>query len=73
MFNPYANTPRLNRRIVYRGTCLTAGIRLARASRLNVRAVPTIMRIDELVEVAQEIYRRVFSKVPQERWPQGFA
>ena len=64
MFDPNANMPRINRGMVYLGACLIAGIRLAR-KQVNVRVIPTSHAIDESVELAQEIYCRVFRKVPQ--------
>jgi len=65
MFDPFASMPRVNRNMVYLGACLIAGIRLAREKQVNVRVVPTSAAIDESVELAQEIYCRVFRKVPQ--------
>lgn len=53
MFDPKANAPRINRRMVYLGACMIAGIRLARASQVNVRVVPTIKAIEQSVELAQ--------------------
>lgn len=65
MFDPYANLPRLNRGMVYLGACLIAGIRLARERQVNVRVIPTSNAVDESIELAHEIYNRVFRKVPQ--------
>ncbi len=64
MFDLDANLPRLNRNMVYLGACLIAGIRLAREKQVHVRVVPTSAAIDESVELAHEIYNRVFRKVP---------
>jgi hypothetical protein len=64
MFDPDAHMPRINRGMVYLGACLIAGIRLARERQVNVRVVPTSNAIDESVELAHEIYNRVFRKVP---------
>lgn len=64
MFNPDAHLPRLNRGMVYLGACLIAGIRLARERQVNVRVLPTSNAIDESVDLAHEIYNRVFRKVP---------
>ncbi len=64
MFNPDAHVPRVNRAMVYLGACLIAGIRLARERQVSVRVVPTIAVIDESVELAHEIFHRVFRKVP---------
>jgi hypothetical protein len=65
MFDPYAHLPRINRGMIYLGACLIAGIRLARERQVNVRVIPTSRAIDESVELAHEIYNRVFSKVPE--------
>jgi MinD-like ATPase involved in chromosome partitioning or flagellar assembly len=51
--------------MVYLGACLIAGIRLARERQVNVRVVPTGKAIEESVELAHEIYNRVFRKVPE--------
>jgi len=64
MFDPNAQMPRINRGMVYLGACLIAGIRLARESQVNVRVVPTSRAIEESVDLAHEIYNRVFRKVP---------
>jgi hypothetical protein len=64
MFDPTANVPRPNRSLIYFGACLIAGIRLAREKQANVRAIPTGAAIDESVELAHEIFCRVFRKVP---------
>jgi len=42
---------------------MIAGIRLAREKQVNVRVVPTGHAIAESVEVAHEIFNRVFRKV----------
>jgi hypothetical protein len=65
MFDPNAHIPRINRGMIYLGACLIAGIRLARQTQVNVRVVPTSNAIDEAVELAHEIYNRVFRKVPE--------
>ena len=65
MFDPAAHMPRLNRGMVYLGACLIAGIRLAREKQVNVRVVPTSHAIEESVDLAHEIYNRVFRKVPE--------
>ncbi|MGI4814752.1 MAG: hypothetical protein ACRYGG_15675 [Janthinobacterium lividum] len=49
---------------MYIGACLIAGMRLARASQVNVRVYPTIIAIDESVELAHAIFNRVFRRVP---------
>ena len=44
---------------------MIAGMRLAREKQVNVRVVPTITAIEESVELAHEIFNRVFRKVPE--------
>lgn len=65
MFDPDAHLPRINRGMIYLGACLIAGIRLARERQVNVRVVPTRQAIEESVDLAHEVYNRVFRKVPQ--------
>lgn len=65
MFDPDAHMPRINRGMVYLGACLIARIRLARERQVNVQVVPTSNAIDESVELADEIFNRVFRKVPE--------
>jgi hypothetical protein len=64
MFDPEANMPRINRGMVHLGACLIVGIRLARERQVNVRVIPKRHAIDESVELAHEIYNRVFRRVP---------
>ncbi len=47
------------------GACLIACIRLARERQVNVRVVPTGKAIEESVDLAYEIFSRVFRKVPE--------
>ena len=56
---------RFNLGMVYLGVCLVAGIRLARERQVNVRVVPTRNAIEESVELAHEIFNRVFRRVPE--------
>ena len=65
MFDPDAHMPRINRGMVYLGACLIAGIRLARERQVNVPVVPTGNTIEESVDLAYEIFNRVFRKVPE--------
>jgi hypothetical protein len=65
MFDPDAAMPRINRGMVYLGACLIAGIRLAREKQVNVRVIPTSQAINESVDLAHEIFNRVFRKVPE--------
>ncbi len=64
MFNPDAHLPRPNRSLVYLGACIIAGMRLARERQVNVRVIPTSNAIEESVDLAHEIFNRVFRKVP---------
>jgi hypothetical protein len=64
VFDPDAGMPRLNRSLVYLGACLIAGIRFARERQVNLRVVPTSNAIDESIDLAHEIFNRVFRKVP---------
>ena len=65
MFDPDAHMPRINRGMIYLGACLIAGIRLARERQVNIRVVPTRQAIEESVDLAHEIFDRVFRKVPE--------
>jgi hypothetical protein len=65
MFDPDAHLPRINRGMIYLGACLIAGIRLARERQINVRVIPTSHAIDESVDLAHEIFNRVFRKAPE--------
>jgi hypothetical protein len=51
--------------MVYLGACLIAGIRLARERQVNVRVSPTGNAIEESVDLAYEIFNRVFRRVPE--------
>ena len=66
MFDPDAHLPRINRGMIYLGACLIAGIRLARERQVNIRVVPTKQAIEESVDLAHEIFNRVFRKVPEQ-------
>ena len=66
MFDPDAHLPRINRGMVYLGACLIAGIRLARERQVNTRVMPTRQAIEESVDLAHEIFNRVFRKVPEQ-------
>jgi len=65
MFDPDAHLPRINRGMIYLGACLIAGIRLARERQVNVRVIPTSHAIEESVDLAHEIFNRVFRKTPE--------
>jgi len=66
VFDPNAHMPRVNRGMVYLGACLIAGIRLARERQVNTKVIPTGRAIEESVELAYEIFGRVFRKTPKE-------
>jgi hypothetical protein len=66
MFDPDAGMPRINRGMVYLGACLIAAIRLARERQVNVRVVPTGNAMEESVDLAYEIFNRVFRRVPED-------
>lgn len=65
MFDPDAHVPRVNRTLVYLGACVIAGLRLAREKQVNVRVVPTGTAIGESVDLAHEIFNRVFRKMSE--------
>jgi hypothetical protein len=65
VFDPDAHLPRPNRSLIYIGACMIAGIRLAREKQVNVRVIPTSHAIDECIDLAHEIFNRVFRKVPE--------
>ena len=65
MYDPDAHVPRLNRALIYWGACVIAGLRLARERQVNVRVIPTGSAIEESIELAHEIYNRVYRKMPE--------
>ena len=65
MFDPSAGVPRLNRSLVYLGVCIIAGLRLAREKQVNVRVIPTNTAVDESIDLANEIFDRVFRRAYQ--------
>jgi hypothetical protein len=65
MFDPDAAILRPNRSLICFGACIIAGIRLARERQVNVRAVPTSHAMDESLELAHEIFNRVFRNTSQ--------
>lgn len=62
VFDPEANKPQPRRSLIYLGACLIAGIRLARERQVHMRVVPTSKAVDESIDMAREIFDRVFSK-----------
>lgn len=69
MFDPFVDMPRPNRSLIYFGACIIAGLRLARERQVNVRVIPTSVAINESVDLAHEIFNRVFRKVPERMEP----
>jgi hypothetical protein len=67
MFDPDVHVPRPNRNLIYFGACIIAGLRLAREKQVNVRAVPIREAVAESVELAHDIYSRVFRLMPKAR------
>jgi hypothetical protein len=65
MFDPDSHIPRPNRNLIYFGACIIAGLRLARQNQVNVRVSPISIAVDESVELAHDIYSRVFRKAPK--------
>jgi hypothetical protein len=65
MFDPDEGLPRPQRSLIYFGACIIAGLRLARERQVNVRVVPTSQAIEESVDLAHEIFNRVFRKAYQ--------
>ena len=64
VFDPDLHIPKPNRTLIYLGACMIAGIRLAREKQVNVRVIPTSHAIEESVEVAHEIFNRIYRRVP---------
>jgi hypothetical protein len=62
VFDPFKGKPKEQPRLIYLGACLIAGIRLARESQVHVRVIPTIKAIEESIELAKDIFERVFTK-----------
>lgn len=47
-WDPFAETPKPNRTLIYLGACIIAGLRLARERQVNVRVIPTSAAIEEI-------------------------
>ena len=71
VYDPNKHLPRPQWSLIYFGACLIAGMRLAREKQVNVRVVPTITAIEESVELAHEIFNRVFRKIPEAMEPRS--
>ena len=65
MFDPDSHLPRPNRNLIYFGACIIAGLRLARQNQVNVRVIPIGVAVEESIELARDIYSRVFRKMPR--------
>ena len=75
MFDPDAHLPRSNRTLIYLGACVIAGLRVARERQVDARVIPTGAAIEESVDLAHEIFNRVFRRAPDKiarRWPWAF-
>jgi hypothetical protein len=64
-FDPDSHMPRPNRNLIYVGACILVGLRLARQNQVNVRVIPIRDAMEESVELAHDIYSRVFRKMPR--------
>lgn len=64
-WTPFGSMPSVNRSVLYLGACVIAGMRLAREKQVNVRTVPVGKAIEEPVEMAYEVYARVYRKIPE--------
>ena len=60
-----SHLPRPNRNLIYFGACIIAGLRLARQNQVNVRVIPIGVAVGESIELAHDIYSRVFRKMPK--------
>jgi hypothetical protein len=65
MFDPDSHMPRPNRNLIYFGARILVGLRLARQNQVNVRVIPIRDAVEESVELAHDIYSRVFRKMPK--------
>jgi hypothetical protein len=65
MFDPDSRVPRPNQNLIYFGACIVAGLRLARQNQVNVRVVPITIAVAESVELAHDIYTRIFRIMPK--------
>ena len=64
MFDPDSQMPRPNRNRSILGPA-SSGLRLARQNQVNVRVIPISVAVGESIELAHDIYSRVFRKVPK--------
>jgi hypothetical protein len=65
MFDPDSHMPRPNRNLIYFGACILVGLRLARQNQVNVRVIPIGVAVGESIELAHDIYSRVFRRMPK--------
>lgn len=65
VWDPFVQMPRVNRTLVDQGACIIAGLRLAKEKQVNTSVVFTRLAIEESVDLAHEIYNRVFRRVPE--------
>ena len=62
MFDPERHLPRPDPRLIYLGACIIVGLRLARAAQVNVRVIPTSHAVQESIDLAREVFERVFKR-----------
>jgi len=67
VFDPDSHIPRPNRALIYWGACVIAGIRLAREAQVHVRVRTTSQAIEESIELAHEIFNRVFRQAARDQ------
>jgi len=65
MFDLDSHLPHPNRSLIYLGACIIAGLRLARQNQVNVSVIPISVAVGESIELAHDIYSRVFHKMPK--------
>jgi hypothetical protein len=63
MFDPDSHIPRPN--LIYFEACVIAGLGLAKQNQVNVRVTSIRDAVVESVELAHDIYSRVFRKIPK--------
>ena len=62
MFDPDSHIPRAN--LIYFEACIIAGLGLAKQNQVNVSVTSIRDAMVESVELAHDIYSRVFRKMP---------
>jgi hypothetical protein len=64
MFDPDSHIPRPNRALFYLGAGVIAEMRLAREKQVSMRVSPRSIAVDESVDLAHEVFNRVYSTAP---------